>query len=83
MRATYGEGKSWLTNVFASAVSNDLIKLSNGLVDIEKVNPAYNTPYISALEYVVQDKQTRRPVFVVTFDPRLPDIQKTNQGDQC
>ena len=50
MRATYGEVRSGLTNVYASAVSNDLIKLSNGLVDIEKVNTAYSTSYILALD---------------------------------
>ena len=42
--------KVMTSKCFCSAVSNDLIKLSNGLVDIEKVNTAYNTSYISALD---------------------------------
>ena len=47
-----------------------------GMVDTA-ISKARAIPRTKALEYVAKNNQTRRPVFVVTFDPRLPDIQKT------
>ena len=45
-----------------------------GMVD-SAIARARAIPRAKALRYVVTHKQTRRPVCVVTHDPRLPDIK--------
>ena len=44
-----------------------------GMID-SAIRRARDIPRLNALEYTVTNKQTRRPVFVVSFDPRLPSI---------
>ena len=36
-------------------------------------------PRAVALRYVAKTQQTRMPIFVVTYDPRLPNIQNIKQ----
>ena len=38
------------------------------------IDKAKNIPRIKALEKVIKSKTPKRPVFVITFDPRLPSI---------
>ena len=49
-----------------------------GLVDAT-INRARTIPRAQALKRVDRLSQLRRPVNVVTFDPRLPSIQKIHQ----
>ena len=49
-----------------------------GLVDAA-INRARTIPRAQALKRVDRPTQLRRPVNVVTFDPRLPSIQKIHQ----
>ena len=46
-----------------------------GMVD-SAINRAKAIPRARALRYVAPHKPTRRPIFVVTYDPRLPNVQK-------
>ena len=43
------------------------------------ISRARAIPRAVALRYVAKTKQTRRPIFVVTYDPRLPNIQNIQQ----
>ena len=49
-----------------------------GLVD-GAINKARNIPRNIALKKVVKTKQSRRPVAVVSWDPRLPPMDKIQQ----
>ena len=49
-----------------------------GVVDTA-INRARAVPREKALQYVVKPKQSRRPVFVVPWDPRLPSIDAIQQ----
>ena len=43
------------------------------------IERAKEIPRTEALKKVVKQKQSKRPVFVVTFDPRLPSISNIGQ----
>ena len=43
------------------------------------IERAKEIPRTEALKKVVKQKQSKRPVFVVTFDPRLPSINNIVQ----
>ena len=47
----------------------------NSLIN-SSINQARQIPREEALKKVIRNKQTKRPIFVVTFDPRLPSITK-------
>ena len=46
-----------------------------GLIDAA-IEKARAIPRAEALKKVNPEKQSKRPVFVVTYDPRLPSIYK-------
>ena len=50
----------------------------NDLV-LAALDKAKQIPRKKALEYVVKPRQSKRPVFVVSWDPRLPSIDALQQ----
>ena len=50
-----------------------------GMVDAA-INRARSIPRTQALKQVERQRQTRRPINVVTFDPRLPSLQNIHSN---